>query len=168
MHNLIIAEKPSAAASISAVLGCSDRKDGFFIGGGWIVSWCYGHLVELAAPGAYGEAYKRWNRAALPILPETWKYAASKGRKKQLDALRALMNRADVNTVVNACDAGREGELIFRLVYDYCKCKKPVQRLWINSMEDAAIREGFAKLRPGAEYDNLCRAALCRSQADWE
>ncbi|MDR2088526.1 MAG: DNA topoisomerase 3 [Clostridiales Family XIII bacterium] len=166
-YRLALAEKPSVAQSIAAVLEATDRKDGFFIGNGWIVSWCCGHLVELAAPGAYGEEYKRWNRAALPILPETWKYAASEGKKKQLDILRSLMSRADVTAVVNACDAGREGELIFRLVYNYCKCKKPVQRLWISSLEDVAIREGFAGLRPGADYDSLYRAALCRARADW-
>ncbi|MDR3278716.1 MAG: DNA topoisomerase III, partial [Oscillospiraceae bacterium] len=113
------------------------------------------------------EKFKRWNRAALPILPETWKYTASEGKKKQLDILRSLLTRADVTTVVNACDAGREGELIFRLVYDYCKCRKPVQRLWVSSLEDSALRDGFAHLRPGSEYDDLCRAALCRSQADF-
>jgi DNA topoisomerase-3 len=166
-YRLALAEKPSVAASIAAVLGAEDRKDGFFIGNGWLVSWCLGHLVELAAPGAYGEEYKRWNRALLPILPEVWKYTAAGGKRKQLDILRALLARADVATVVNACDAGREGEFIFRLVYRQCKCRKPVQRLWISSLEDAAIRDGFANLRPGADCDHLYRAALCRAQADW-
>jgi len=165
--NLVLAEKPSVAKSLSAVLGANERKDGFFIGNGWIVAWCFGHLVDLAEPAEYGEQYKRWNRESLPILPEKWKYTASEGKKKQLDILRTLMLRDDVAAVVNACDAGREGQLIFRLVYDYCKCIKPVQRLWISSMEDSAIREGFRKLRPDAEYDSLYRSALCRSQADW-
>jgi len=166
-YRLVVAEKPSVAASIAAVLEANDHKDGFFIGNGWIVSWCYGHLVELAPPAAYGDQYKRWDRAVLPILPETWKYTTSEGKRRQLDILRSLMSRTDVATVVNACDAGREGELIFCLVYDQCKCKKPVQRLWISSLENAAIREGFDNLRPGADYDNLCAAARCRSQADW-
>ena len=136
-------------------------------GGAYLVSWCYGHLVELAPPAAYGEQYKRWSRDALPILPDTWKHTASADRKKQLDTLRSLMARADVGAVVNACDAGREGELIFRLVYEHCGCDKPVRRLWISSMEDAAIREGFAGLKGGAEYDNLYHSALCRTRADW-
>jgi len=166
-NRLIICEKPSVAASIAAALEVTDRKDGFFMQDGWIVSWCYGHLVELAPPGAYGDQYKRWNRAALPILPEAWKYVASEKKKKQLDILRALMNRADVISVICATDAGREGQLIFQLVYDYCKCKKTVQRLWISSLEDSAIREGFARMRPNSDYDNLYRSALCRAQADW-
>ena len=166
-NRFVLCEKPSVAASIAAVLEANDRKDGFFIGNGWIVSWCYGHLVELAPPAAYDERYRHWNRAELPILPETWKYEASAGKKKQLDILRSLMSRADVISVICATDAGREGELIFRLVYEYCHCRKPVQRLWISSLEDSAIREGFAGLRPGSDYDNLYHAALCRSRADW-
>jgi DNA topoisomerase-3 len=164
---LVLAEKPSVAKSISAVLGATQRGDGFFHGNGWYVSWCFGHLVELAPPAAYGEKYKRWDRSALPILPETWKYSASGGKEKQLDIIRSLMNRSDVEAVVTACDAGREGELIMRLVYDYCKCGKPIQRLWISSLTDSAVRDGFGSLRPGDEYDNLYRAALCRSQADF-
>ena len=166
-NKLVICEKPSQAQAYAAVLGAKKRQDGFIEGNDWIVSWCFGHLVELAAADAYGEHLKRWSLDTLPILPEHWQYAASKGKAKQLAVLRTLMNRADVDSIICATDAGREGELIFRLVYNHCKCKKPVQRLWISSMEDSAIREGFANLRPGAEYDNLYRAALCRSQADW-
>lgn len=166
-HTLVVCEKPSMAQSIAAVLGAKQRENGFVQGNGFIVSWCYGHLVELAMADAYGEQYKRWSLAALPILPKEWQYKASKDKAKQIEILRKLMNRSDVESVVCATDAGREGELIFRLVYDYCKCNKPIQRLWISSLEDSAIREGFAKLRPGADFDNLYRAALCRSQADW-
>jgi DNA topoisomerase-3 len=166
-YKLVIAEKPSVAKSLAAVLGADTRKDGFLEGGGYLVSWCFGHLVELAPPAAYGQQYKRWSRDVLPILPEKWKHEASADKKKQLDTLRGLMARSDVNTVINACDAGREGELIFRLVYEYCGCKKPMQRLWISSMENAAIQEGFASLRDGAEYNNLYTASLCRTRADW-
>lgn len=164
---LVIAEKPSVAKSLASVLGANQRKGGYMEGGGYLVSWCFGHLVELAPPATYGEQYKRWSIGALPILPEKWKYTASESRKKQLGILRGLMARPDVDTVVNACDAGREGELIFRLVYGHCGCNKPVKRLWISSMEDAAIHEGFKNLRDGAGYDNLHHAALCRTQADW-
>ncbi|MDL2253938.1 DNA topoisomerase III, partial [Ruminococcaceae bacterium OttesenSCG-928-I18] len=164
---LVIAEKPSVAKTLAVVLGANKRRDGYFCGDGYIVSWCYGHLVELARPAAYGDEYKRWAYDALPILPDAWKYTPSDNGKKQLDILRALMKRDDVESIVNACDAGREGELIFRLVYQYCGCKKPTERLWTSSMEDAAIREGFAKLCDGAAYDNLYSAALCRAQADW-
>lgn len=166
-NKIVIAEKPSVGAALASVLGANERKDGYLIGNGWIVSWCFGHLVELAATEAYDERYKKWVYDDLPILPERWKYTASKGKNKQLSILRELMNRTDVDAVICATDAGREGQLIFRLVYDYCKCKKPVQRLWISSMEETAIREGFAKLKPDAEYENLYRSALCRSQADW-
>jgi DNA topoisomerase-3 len=164
---LVICEKPSVAQSIAAVLNAKKRQDGFLEGGGYVVSWCFGHLVELASADAYGDRYKRWSRDVLPILPDKWQYATTKDKAKRLSVLRGLMNRADVDTIVCATDAGREGQLIFQLVYNHCKCKKPVQRLWISSMEDSAIRDGFAKLRPGAEYDNLYRSALCRSQADW-
>jgi len=166
-HTLVICEKPSVAQSVSAVLNAKQRRDGFTQGEGFIVTWCYGHLVDLAEPAAYGEQYKRWSRSLLPILPEKWKYTASADKKKQLDVIRSLMNRTDVETVICATDAGREGELIFRLVYDFCKCKKPVQRLWISSLEDSAIRKGFDSLRPGSDFDNLYYCALCRSQADW-
>ena len=164
---LVICEKPSQAQAYAAVLNAKKRQDGFLEGNGWIVSWCFGHLVELAAADAYGEQYKRWSRDVLPILPERWQYTSSKDKAKQISVLRDLMKRTDVESIVCATDAGREGELIFRLVYDYCKCKKPTQRLWISSMEDSAIREGFAGLRSSAEYDNLYRSALCRSRADW-
>lgn len=148
-------------------LGARERGDGFISGNGWIVSWCMGHLVELAHANAYDEKYSRWHYEDLPIIPDEWKHVAASGKKKQLDILRRLMNGKDVETVICATDAGREGELIFRLVYEYCGCKKPVQRLWISSMEDTAIRQGFENLRSDMDYDNLYRAALCRSQADW-
>ena len=164
---LIIAEKPSVSKSLAAVLGAKERKDGYYAGDGYIVSWCYGHLVELARPAAYGEPYKRWSYGTLPILPEQWRYAVRPEKEKQFHILCALMRRDDVEAVVNACDAGREGELIFRWAYEQGECNKPVSRLWISSMEDAAIREGFANLRPGADYDTLYSAALCRARADW-
>ncbi len=164
---LVIAEKPSVAMSLAAVLGAKERKDGYLEGGGWLVSWCVGHLVELAQPDAYGEQYAKWRREDLPILPGAWKYVVAKDKKKQLDTLRRLMGDQRVEAIVCATDAGREGELIFRLVYGYIGCKKPILRLWISSMEDAAIREGFARLRSGAEYDRLYSAALCRAGADW-
>ena len=166
-YKLVICEKPSVAQSVSAVLNAKQRRDGFTQGEGFIVTWCYGHLVDLAEPAAYGEQYKRWSRNLLPILPDKWKYTASADKKKQLDVIRSLMSRTDVETVICATDAGREGELIFRLVYDFCKCKKPVQRLWISSLEDSAIRKGFDSLRPARDFDNLYNCALCRSQADW-
>jgi DNA topoisomerase-3 len=155
------------AKSIAAVVGAKKRNDGYFESEGYLVSWCYGHLVELAMPAAYGEQYRKWSRETLPILPDEWKYAASKDKKAQLGVLRGLMGRADVDTVVNACDSGREGELIFRLAYGQCGCGKPVKRLWISSMEEAAIRAGFADLKDGAGYDSLYHSALCRAQADY-
>ena len=167
MYNLIITEKPSVARTISKVLGVTARRDGYLEGGGWIVSWCVGHLVELAPPGAYDPRLERWDRADLPILPERWQYLVSSSTKKQFDVLCKLMHRADVDRIVCATDAGREGELIFRLVYQECGCRKPVSRLWISSMEDAAIRAGFANLKPSTEYDSLHKAALCRERADW-
>ena len=167
MSKLVICEKPSVAQSIGKVLGASKRCDGYLEGGGYLVSWCVGHLVELAQPEAYGETYARWRLEDLPILPEKWRYQVSPSTKKQFQVLKELMGREDVASIVEATDAGREGELIFRLVYDQCKCKKPFERLWISSMEDAAIREGFARLRPGTEYDALYEAALCRERADW-
>ena len=167
MHNLIITEKPSVARTISKVLGATTRRDGYLEGGGWLVSWCVGHLVELAPPGAYDPCLERWDRADLPILPERWQYLVSSSTKRQFDVLCKLMHRADVDRIVCATDAGREGELIFRLVYHQCNCRKPVSRLWISSMEDAAIREGFANLKPSTEYDSLYKAALCRERADW-
>ena len=167
MSKLVICEKPSVAQSIGKVLGASKRCDGYLEGGGYIVSWCVGHLVELAQPEAYGESYAKWRLEDLPILPEKWQYQVSPSTKKQFQVLKGLMGREDVSSIVEATDAGREGELIFRLVYHQCKCKKPFERLWISSMEDAAIREGFASLRPGTEYDALYEAALCRERADW-
>lgn len=166
-NRLVIAEKPSVAQALAKVLGARERKDGYLQGNGTIVSWCVGHLVELAQPDAYGEQYGKWRYEDLPIVPEAWRYAVAPDKKKQLDTLRRLMADKQVETVVNACDAGREGELIFRLAYNYCGCDKPIERLWISSMEDSAIAEGFDKLRPGADYDRLYRAALCRAQADW-
>ena len=164
---LVIAEKPSVAMSLAAVLGANEKKDGYLEGGGYLVSWCVGHLLELAQPEAYGEQYARWRYGDLPILPEEWKYEVPKDKKKQLDLLCRLMKDKRVESVVCATDAGREGELIFRLVYQYAGCSKPMERLWISSMEDAAIRDGFEHLRPGHAYDRLYDAAVCRAGADW-
>ena len=149
------------------VLGAHGRQDGYLEGSGYLISWCVGHLVELAPPSAYGERYVKWNIADLPILPKKWQYLVSASTKKQFSVLKKLLHRADVETVVNSCDAGREGELIFRLVYEQAGCRKPVSRLWLSSMEDNAIREGFANLKPSTEYDALYQAALCRERADW-
>ena len=151
---LVIAEKPSVAMSLAAVLGATERKDGYLEGSGYLVSWCVGHLLELAQPEAYKEQYAKWRYEDLPILPENWKYEVPKDKK--------LMKDKRVDSVVCATDAGREGELIFRLVYEYAGCNKPMERLWISSMEDAAIREGFDHLRPGSDYDKLYDAAVCR------
>lgn len=164
---LVIAEKPSVAQSIAKVLGATNRKDGYTEGGGWLVSWCVGHLVGLAAADAYNEKYAKWAYEDLPIVPERWQYAADRDKEKQLAVLRELMHRADVDAVVCATDAGREGQLIFQLVYHFCGCDKPTLRLWISSMEESAIRDGFAALKDGAAYESLYRSALCRSQADW-
>jgi DNA topoisomerase-3 len=155
------------AAGLSAVLGANKRENGFFIGNSYIVSYCFGHLLELAAPDAYGEQYKKWNYTDLPIIPDKWKHVPTKDKAAQLKILKDLLNRADVEYVVNACDAGREGELIFRLVYESAKSKLLIKRLWIQSMEDAAIQAGFANLQDGAAYDTLYHAAACREQADW-
>ena len=164
---LVIAEKNSVARSIAAVLGASEKKKGYLEGNGYWVSWCVGHLVELAAPSMYDEKYAKWRAEDLPILPEDWQYAVIESTKAQFNVLRTLMNDARVTSIVCATDAGREGELIFRLVYSLCGCTKPVERLWISSLEDAAIAEGFRNLRPASEYDSLYHAALCRAQADW-
>ena len=164
---LVIAEKPSVAASLSAVIGAGIRKDGYFEGNGWRVSWCVGHLAGLADADSYDPKYAKWRYDDLPILPESWQMAVGKDKKKQFDVLKQLLNAPDVDEVVNACDAGREGELIFRSVYELAGCQKPIKRLWISSMEDSAIREGFANLRPGTDYDGLYEAALCRAKADW-
>ena len=164
---LVIAEKPSVAQSLSAVIGATARKDGYLEGNGWRVSWCVGHLAGLADADSYDPKYAKWRYDDLPILPEHWQMVVGKDKKKQFDILKKLMNAPDVTEVVNACDAGREGELIFRSVYELAGCQKPMKRLWISSMEDSAIREGFANLRPGADYDGLRDAALCRAKADW-
>lgn len=164
---LVLAEKPSVAMSLSKVIGADQRGDSYMEGNGYLVSWCVGHLVELSQPEAYDEKYAKWKYDDLPILPEHWQYQVSASTKKQFGILKKLMQRKDVESLICATDAGREGELIFRLVYHQCGCKKPVERLWISSMEDSAIREGFQKLRPGTEYDALYEAALCRERADW-
>ena len=164
---LVIAEKPSVAQTIAAALGVKEKKDGYIEGGGCLISWCVGHLVQLAEAAAYGEQYKKWSFDSLPILPEEWQYAVDPDKGKQFKTIKELMHRADVSEVVNACDAGREGELIFRFVYEVAGCKKPMRRLWISSMEDGAIKAGFASLKDGQEYDALFASALCRAKADW-
>ena len=166
-YKLVIAEKPSVAQSIARVIGAASRKDGYLEGNGYLVSWYIGHLVEVAEPQEYDPALKSWNIESLPILPEHWKYRISSGTRKQYSLLKKLMEREDVDSIVEATDAGREGELIFRLVYLQSGCRKPFERLWISSMEDAAIREGFARLQPSAVYDALYQSALCRERADW-
>ena len=164
---LIVAEKPSVAMSYAKVLGATRRQDGYLEGNGYLVSWCVGHLVELAPPNIYDAKYVKWSIADLPILPQKWQYLVSASTKKQFGILQKLMNRPDVDSIVNSCDSGREGELIFRLVYQQAGCKKPVSRLWLSSIEENAIREGFAHLKPSTEYDALYNAALCRERADW-
>ena len=167
MSKLVICEKPSVAKSIASALGVTSRADGYFEGNGYLISWCIGHLVGLADAAAYDDRYKKWRYEDLPILPDPFRYVVSEEKTAQFRILRSLMERPDVTELVNACDAGREGELIFRLVYEAAGCSKPFSRLWISSMEDAAIREGFADLRPGADYDPLYQSALCRQKADW-
>ena len=167
MSKLVICEKPSVAKSIASALGVTSRADGYFEGGGWLISWCIGHLVGLADAAAYDDRYKKWRYEDLPILPDPFRYVVSEEKAAQFHILHSLIDRPDVTELVNACDAGREGELIFRLVYEAAGCSKPFSRLWISSMEDAAIREGFANLRPGADYDPLYQSALCRQKADW-
>ena len=164
---LVVAEKPSVGAAYAKVLGATNRQDGYWEGNGYLVSWCVGHLVELAPPNVYDAKYVKWSIADLPILPERWQYLVSASTKKQFGILQKLMHRPDVDNVICATDAGREGELIFRLVYEQAGCKKPVSRLWLSSMEESAIREGFAHLKPSTEYDALYNAALCRERADW-
>ena len=166
-NNLVIAEKPSVAQSIAKVLGCNNKQDGYLSGGGYLVSWCVGHLVELAEPETYDSKYETWKKEDLPIIPDVFQYQVTAATRKQFKVLKDLLHRDDVDCVTNACDAGREGELIFRLVYDEAKCNKPMKRLWISSMEDEAIRDGFAGLKDGQEYDRLYEAALCRERADW-
>lgn len=164
---LVLAEKPSVAQSLAKVLGANKRCDGYLEGNGYIVSWCVGHLVELSPPEAYDETYAKWRLSDLPILPATWKYQVSASTRKQFSILKKLMKRDDVESLVCATDAGREGELIFRLVYHQAGCRKPFERLWISSMEDQAIKDGFAHLEPSTKYDALYEAALCRERADW-
>lgn len=164
---LVIAEKPSVAKSIAEVLGAEDRQNGYFEGNGYLVSWCVGHLIELAQPESYGEQWKKWNYESLPVNPVEWKYEIKLDTKEQYDILYDLLHDGRVNEVICATDAGREGELIFRLVYDMADCHKPMKRLWISSMEESAIRDGFANLQPGSDYDNLYDSALCRQEADW-
>ena len=164
---LVVAEKPSVGAAYAKVLGATNRQDGYWEGNGYLVSWCVGHLVELAPPNVYDAKYVKWSIADLPILPQKWQYLVSASTKKQFGILQKLMHRPDVDSVICATDAGREGELIFRLVYQQAGCKKPFSRLWLSSMEESAIREGFAHLKPSTEYDALYNAALCRERADW-
>lgn len=164
---LVIAEKPSVARSIATVIGATEKQNGYWQGGGYLVSWCIGHLVSFAEAGQYDEKYCKWRYEDLPILPQPWQFVVPDEKKQQFEVLRALLNRPDVDSMTAATDAGREGELIFRFVYQMAGCTKPVKRLWISSMEDAAIREGFANLRPDSDYDALYQSALCRAKADW-
>ena len=164
---LVIAEKPSVAISIAKVIGANKKKDGYYEGNGYRVSWCVGHLIQMANPDAYDEKYAKWNMADLPIIPSDYKYEVAKATKKQFNILKKLMNDKEVDTVINACDAGREGESIFRLVYNQVNCKKKMKRLWISSMEDSAIKEGFDDLTDGKDYDNLFESAQARAIADW-
>jgi DNA topoisomerase-3 len=164
---LVIAEKPSVARSIAAVIGADEKQNGYWQGGGYLVSWCIGHLVSFAEAGQYDEKYCKWRYEDLPILPQPWQFIVPDEKKQQFEVLCALLNRPDVDSVTAATDAGREGELIFRFVYQMAGCTKPVKRLWISSMEDAAIREGFANLCPDSDYDALYQSALCRAKADW-
>ena len=165
--NLVICEKPSVAMSIAKVIGATGRQNGYYEGGGYIVSWCVGHLIQMASPSAYDEKYGKWRLEDLPIIPGKYKYEVVKATKGQFNTLKKLMNSKEIETVINACDAGREGELIFRLVYEQASCKKNIKRLWISSMEDVAIKEGFKHLKEGREYEDLYQSALARSKADW-
>ena len=164
---LVIAEKPSVARSIAAVIGATDRQEGYLQGNGYLVSWCVGHLVSFADAGMYDERFKKWRYEDLPIIPESWRLTVPPDKRERFDTLRTLLRSEEVSEVINACDAGREGELIFRTVYHLAGCTKPMKRLWISSMEDSAIREGFAHLKPGRDYDPLHQSALCRAKADW-
>lgn len=167
MSKLVISEKSSVAQSIAKVLGATSRKEGYMEGGNYIVTWCVGHLAAMANAEVYDEKYAKWRYDDLPIVPQKWEYVPEKDKAKQFEVIRELMNRDDVDEIINACDAGREGELIFRTVYYLAGCTKTMKRLWISSMEDEAVREGMKNLRPGSEYDGLYRSALCRSRADW-
>ena len=164
---LVIAEKPSVAISIAKVIGANKKKDGYYEGNGYRVSWCVGHLIQMANPDAYDEKYAKWNMVDLPIIPKEYKYEVSKTTKKQFSILKKLMNDKEIDKVINACDAGREGEAIFRLVYNQANCKKKIKRLWISSMEDSAIKDGFDNLQDGSLYDNLFESAQARAIADW-
>ena len=166
-HILVIAEKPSVAISIAKVIGATKKKDGYYEGNGYKVSWCVGHLIQMVNPDAYDEKYAKWNISDLPIIPKQYKFEVAKATKKQFNILKKLMNDKEIDTVINACDAGREGESIFRLVYNEAKCKKKMQRLWISSMEDSAIKEGFSNLKNGKDYDKLFESAQARAIADW-
>ena len=164
---LVIAEKPSVGAAIAAVLGANEKRRGYFEGGGYLVSWCIGHLISLADAATYNEQYRKWKYDDLPIVPQDWQFTVASGKEQQFSILKDLMHRSDVSEIVNACDSGREGELIFRFVYEQANCKKPFSRLWISSMEESAIREGFSNLKDGRSYDDLYQSALCRAKADW-
>ena len=164
---LVIAEKPSVAMSLAKVIGATKRNDDYMEGNDYIVSWCVGHLVGFCDASEYDERYKKWRYDDLPIVPEEWKTRILDTTKKQFSILKKLMHRKDVTEVIAATDAGREGELIFRLVYEKAGCKKPVKRLWISSMEESSIREGFKNMKDGSCYDDLYKSALCRAQADW-
>jgi DNA topoisomerase-3 len=167
LYRLVLTEKTSAARAISAALNVTDNKGGFFIGNNHIITWATGHLLELAPPEAYGEQYAKWRYSDLPIIPKVWKYTPLKGKEKQSKIITDLMNRKDVDCVINACDAGREGQLIFQLIYNHAKCTKKTYRFWVSSMESAALKAGFDNLKGNADYDNLYTAALCRKRADW-
>ncbi|WP_066926251.1 DNA topoisomerase 3 [Murdochiella massiliensis] len=166
-HILVLAEKPSVAISIAKVIGATKKKDGYYEGNGYKVSWCVGHLIQMANPDAYDGKYAKWNISDLPIIPKQYKFEVAKATKKQFNILKKLMSDKEIDTVINACDAGREGESIFRLVYNEAKCKKKMQRLWISSMEDSAIKEGFSNLKNGEDYDKLFESAQARAIADW-
>ncbi len=167
LMKLVIAEKPSVGMAMAKALGVTGKKNGYVEGDDYIVSWCVGHLVGLANTDSYDEKYKKWNIDDLPIIPENWSFDISPDKDEQFSILRSLMNDSRVTEVVNACDAGREGELIFRLVYNKAGCQKPIKRLWISSMEEKAILDGFADLKDGKDYDNIYNSALCRAKADW-
>mgnify|MGYP005848063283 CR=1 FL=1 len=164
---LVIAEKPSVGAAIAAVIGANEKRSGYFEGSGYLVSWCIGHLISLADAATYNEQYRKWKYDDLPIVPQDWQFTVASGKEQQFSVLKDLMQRSDVSEIVNACDSGREGELIFRFVYEQVNCQKPFSRLWISSMEESAIREGFSNLKDGRSYDNLYQSALCRAKADW-
>ena len=164
---LVIAEKPSVAKAIAAVLGANEKCGGYYEGAGFVVSWCIGHLISFADAATYNEQYQKWRYDDLPLIPQEWRFAVASGKEQQFNTLKDLMHRPDITGIVNACDSGREGELIFRFVYEQAACKKPFSRLWISSMEESAIREGFLSLKDGREYDNLFQSALCRAKADW-